>query len=136
MQNVTQKQIHPSSGTKNLILCCAKTIDDIGAKCQTAMLSICLNNIFKFKNWDWKQFKFKFKNWNWRQKSILAFQAFCLSSCCVETRINQSWIDIYWLIPQTIWDRDGLFSSNITHFLSISFKRTSSIWNLFQAAHY
>ena len=48
---------------------------------------------------------------------------FCLASCCVETRINQSWIDIYWLIPQTIWDRDGLFSSNITHFLSISFKR-------------
>ena len=38
------------------------------------------------------------------------FQAFCLSSCCVETRINQSWIDIYWLIPQTIWDTDGLFS--------------------------
>ena len=65
---------------------------------------------------------------------MLFLKLFCLASCCVETRINQSWIDIYWLIPQTIWDRDGLFSSNITHFLSISFKRTSSIWNLFQAS--
>ena len=106
--------------------------DDAVHQDQTDGNAICLfGNII---HWRWKIHKPCWDQNVYRKYFInfvvifLVFSqsSFSIWSCCVDTRINQSWIDIYWLIPQTIWDIDaGLFSSDITHFLCISFHNFS-----------
>ena len=113
-----------------LILFLPRRDDDAVHLDQTDGNAICLfGNII---HWRWKIHKPCWDQNVYRKYFInfvvifLVFSqsSFSIWSCCVDTRINQSWIDIYWLIPQTIWDIDaGLFSSDITHFLLYFFSQ-------------
>ena len=111
-------------GIKGILMFLLRRDDDAVHQDQTDGNAICLfGNII---HWRWEIHK---PCWgqNIYRKYVNNFvviffvflqSSFSIWSCCVDTRINQSWIDIYWLIPQTIWDIDaGLFSSDITHFL-------------------